>query len=273
MTTISDTTKGPARRPALMYVISIVFLVLSAAALLHIWTALFPPEYLTFPRDRISRIVEPLLWDLSRVLFLFTMLLTTAAPLLEYVAKVHFSSAVEGRKRLLRFGLGDFKRIPIPVISSFPLITGVWWTACLIGLPLSIVGVLCVAIWEPGTVSRGLGTWIKDFDASMLIPMFLLIPAQQLGAGYLATIARAIPARPCPEKRERCFQLAFGLSFVVFTCNLVGIILYIVGLFFAAATLEALSAILFFTFIFFVIAAGLYCDSQRKAASIMEELG
>ncbi len=142
--------------------------------------------------------------------FISAMTLSTLVPFFDWLMRAQFARADLRSNVYVRIWPG-LPRVELPGFSSFGLVRFAWYSFCLAGLPLSVLGVVTVAIWEPGTVSRGLFGAPHTFDAVTWVACFLLIPAQQLGAGYIASGFRIVPGEFCRETSAEAGEIAARL--------------------------------------------------------------
>ncbi len=219
-----DPGASPVARLSLTF-FGAVFVLLSVGAAVGCVSVLFdgypllPLPFPGTPADAAS-----FLFSLLIALFLSTMFMTTCAPILEYAMKRRFDLPEGEGIVFVRSGPAA-RGLPFSLLSSSGVVRWPWYILCGIGLPFSLVVTVMVAIQERGAITGQLYSSVHGFDISLLIPMFLLIPAQQLGAGYIAGAFRAAGSEWCRTDPDGALQRAMLVALFAGLHNVVSLLI------------------------------------------------
>ena len=250
----------------MMFVLGCVFIAFTLLALVF---PEFPPSL--SPQYSASKNVGHLLTSFFFVALLSAMTMSTLVPFFDCFLMGRFPRP-EGRPYVLVRVWPTMPQVALPGFSSFRLVQFAWYSFCVAGLPLSVVGVILVTIWEPNTVSRGLFRTPHTFDAMSRVAVFLLIPAQQLGAGFVASVFRIVPSEFGRTRPEETGEIAARLVLFSGLYNLISLVLFVPWFLMQFVQGAAFFGTLFFCITFLGAAPWLYLIAERQKARIAERL-
>ena len=124
-----------------------------------------------------------------------------------------------------------------------------------------------IAFVEPTTIRQGLFGHPHTFDVSVFLAMPFLLPAQQLGAGYLASACRVVSSSTIHRDPGKSLTFAAKLSFSTAIYNIVSLVLVVcllVGMLGDTGG-QTLIRTLMLSIFFLGVSAGIYYPAMNAA--------